>query len=353
MISARNIRELVKDISGHDKAASVVTGQGTRAVPALSAYLDQAPESVPHARRFAVDMLAAIRGAEATVALRRALHRHDLCGLTPVVAQSEWLVKNAAFAALAEREGSAIVKEMDYGLHEARLSAAVRTAGHLKLAERIPCLVHVLSDDILSGPSRDALSRFGARAAPALLDALSSPITDIAELKRAINALDLLARCQSRLELSVVRTLVSANQPALAASAALALARKQAPMPTDEIATVLVRGALLKETTLARRCLGALDKMPARALVNAALTVLQERTVQDLYGDSRALSRTARARVAARILRRPDVDASPLVRALPEDVLLVSMRGLTAPPSALTSAALRRHRCDQVRDAFE
>lgn len=353
MISAADIRTLVSDISRQNTAASIILGQDRQAVPALSRFLDGTAESIPHARRFAVQMLAAIAGGEATVALRRALHRHDLDALPPVLAHSEWLVKNAAFAALAEREGRAIVKEMDYGLHVARLSAAAKAAGRFKLVERIPCLVHLLSDDVLSRPAQDGLSAFGATAVPALLETLAVNEDDIASLKRARAALDLLGGCGSQGELRPVGALLMHSRPALAAAAGLALIRAGTAPAAADLATALVRGCLLTEAVLAGRCLEALQRLPPRPLVEAARTVLTERTVQDMYGDPCIVSNAAHARVAARILRRPDVDAAPMVAELPGEVLVTALRGLAAAPSAATATALRRHRYAGVREAFE
>ncbi|MGH8428160.1 MAG: hypothetical protein ACRD3Y_02565 [Bryobacteraceae bacterium] len=348
-----DIYRLIDDISRHDTTAPVILVEGAAAVPALARYLDAPPSSVPHARLFAVSMLNAIPVVEATVALRRALHRHELQGLSPTVAESEWLVQNAAFAVLAGRLGNAIIPEIDYGLDGARLAAAVEAVGRLRLEERIPTLVEMLADDTLAEPARSSLARFGSLAAPVLLAALNRTGKDVISLKRAIASVDLLAQCSPAKELEALRVLLGGTHPALAAAAGLALVHTHAKAPVAELSTALVRGTLLSEAGLAERCFDALDTLPDKPLSEAVLEVLDITTLPDLYGDPRNISDTARVRLVTYILCRSGLDAPDVIEQLPEAILLRALRRLKYLPAGATIAALRRHSSKRVRKAAE
>ena len=350
--NSMDITRLVDDISRHGTAAPIILAAGAGAVPALAGYLDGPPRSVPHARLFAVSMLAAIAGTESTVALRRALHRHALDAFPPAVAEAEWLVKNAAFEALTKRLGPAIADEIDYGLHTARLPAAVAAVGQFGLSEHIPTLVAALADDILGEPARRALACCGSAAAAPLREVLADCGADVGAFKRAIAATDLLAHLPPGASTDALEQLLADNtHPALGAAAALALLDLRANTATARLATALTRGALLSEPALAERCLERLDVLPPRDLAAAANDALSLEYLPDLYGNPQTVSTRARASLLACLLQHAGVDTPDVAKRAPERVLLGALRQLGTLPDASISRMLERHANPRIREA--
>lgn len=347
----RQIQRLVADIARHDTAVPAILAYGVAAVPALSGFLSRPAESVPHARRFAVAMLAATPGSEATVALRRVLHRHDLHALAPNLAQSERLVQNDAFAALAGRLGDEIAPEIDYGLEIARLPAAVEAVGAHAFAERIPTLIEMLADDMLAQSAQSALAGLGPAALPALLEVLQRSENDIGSLKQALAAVELLGRLPSAPLGEGLTPVLSGSHPALAAAAALTLIQTRSEAPPAKLAAALTRGALLPEAWLADRCLDALDGLPPETLVEAAAAAVAQLVAPDFYGDPHHITDLARAHLAACVLARPDADGTPLVARLPENVLLAALRQLDFVGAEATRTALEQDPRRKVREA--
>lgn len=348
---AAEIRRLVADISRHDTAAPVILATGAAAVPALSACLDDPPQSVSHARRFAVAMLEAIPGSEATVALRRVLHCHDVRMLPPHLAEPERLVQNDAFAALTARLGEAVVAELDCGLDTARLPAAVTAVGRFAVADRIPTLVEMLADDYLAGPAYDALARLGAAARLALLAVFEERVRDVIALRRACAAAELLGRLPDAEVHARLARQLTGRHPALSATVALALAAGNASVPPSVIAAPLARGALLPDAALAARCLDALASLPTQALLEAARAAVANDYLPDAYGAPHAVRDAQRARVTACLLTRPDIDATPLIEILSVRALLAALRAAERLANDATIAALRRHPDKRIREA--
>ncbi|MGH8273804.1 MAG: hypothetical protein ACRES9_06070 [Gammaproteobacteria bacterium] len=349
--SGVDIYGLVDDISRHDTAAPLILAAGAGSVPALSRYLDESPSSVPHARLFAIAMLDLIPGVEATVALRRALHRHDLHTLAPAVADSEWLVQNAAFAALAKRLGPAIAMETDYGLNEARLRAAADAVGQFALEAYIPALIEALADDILGEPARRAVTRFGAAAVPHLIKTLDHHDSDVAALNRAIAAADILGQLSCDEAVHPLLNLLSGVHPALFATAALALVNLRADATSPALATALTCGALLPDALLADRCLDVLDTLPPRTLRDAAADALAMGYLPDFYGVPYPVSDTARARLLASLLRRSDVNATRIIERTTEKMLLRALRQLDTLPAGPNAETLQQHPDPLIREA--
>lgn len=345
-----DIYDLVDDISRHKVAAPLILAEGVGTVPALSSYLEGPPRSVPHARLFAVSMLAVIPGTEATVALRRALHRHDLRTLSPAVADSEWLVQNAAFAALVQRLGPEIATEIDYGLYTARLPAAADAVGRFALAAHIPALIEALGDDILGEPARAAIVQSGVVVAPLLTETLKRHDTDVSSLKRAIAAVDILSQFSIDESVDPLEKLLSGTHPALAGTAALALLKQRTNDPPPTLVAALTRGTLLPNAALAERCLDVLDTLPPHALLDAASSALAVEYLPDLYDVPRSVTEPARARLLARILRRSDIDATQIIERASDYALLAALRQLRASPSEASVDTLNRHPSSRVRE---
>ncbi|MGH8126874.1 MAG: hypothetical protein ACRETC_00700 [Gammaproteobacteria bacterium] len=346
-----DIYGLVDDISRHDVAAPLILAENVGAVPALSSYLDSPPRSVPHARLFAVSMLAAIPGTQATVALRRALQRHDLHTLSPAVEDSEWLVQNAVFAALIQRLGPEIATEIDYGLYKARLPAAADAVGQFALTAHIPALIEALSDDILGEPARAAIAQLGVLVVPLLIEALKRHDTDVSSLKRAIAAADILSQFSTDESVDPLEKLLSGAHPALSGAAALALFEQRANDPPPPLVVALTCGTLLPNAALAERCLDVLDTLPPRALLDAASSALALEYMPNLYDVPCSVTELARARLLASLLRRSDIDATQIIERASDFVLLAALRKLKVPPSEAGIDALNRHPNSRVRKA--
>lgn len=346
----RHIHGLVADIARHETAAPQILAYGTGAVPALAGFLNRPPESVPQARRFAVAMLASIPGIEATAALRRTLHRHDLKDLAPNLARSEWLVQNDAFATLVGRLGQAVGGEIDYGLVIARLPAAVEAVGQLALTGYVPTVAAMLADDILADPAYRALAQFGEAALPVLLDILRQTANDVSALKQRLAAIELVAQVPSAPRAAALTPLLTGVHPALAAAAAVALVQARGSIPPAKLAAALTRGALLPEPSLAERALDGLAALPADCLAEPAMTALAQPVTPDFYGDPHQIRETARARLLAQILSRPGVNPRLLLPGVSQTTLLAALRQLSGPLPKSMRLALQKHPSRPVRE---
>lgn len=71
------VHRLIDDISRHQEAREEILSLGERAIAPLDRYLAGCPQSIPHARMFAVQLLGALAVEEATKALRRVLYRYE------------------------------------------------------------------------------------------------------------------------------------------------------------------------------------------------------------------------------------------------------------------------------------
>ncbi len=350
-LDAATILGLIADISRHDQAAPLILGQGRAAVPTLIRFLDGSPVSVPHARRFAVAMLAHIAGTEATVGLRRTLHGHDLQALAPDVAHAEWLVQNDAFAALATRPDVDIAVELDYGLDRARLPAAVATVAALGRTERISTLVALLTDDILDHPAQDALCAFGSAALPALEDVLRRPIVNADALKRTLAVVAVLDDISDSAVSALLEPLLDASHPALAAGTALNLLHRDSAVTTDKLAPAVIRGVLLPTTDLADRCREALGTLPAATLERYGMAALELDTLPDLYGDPQPISASVQACLLAALLRRAEIDIATAINRLPTRLLTDALRKVEAIPNPANLQALLQHPAVWIRAA--
>lgn len=278
-----------EDIAGHATAAGAIAAMGSAAIPGLRAYLQSEPQVMPQPRRFAVTMLARIDGAAATEALRAALHDHPLHELSPLLAESECVVKNAAMEALASRDYPERSVDVAFGIGE-RLRAAVTAAGHLGVTSSAGALVALLDDDVLAESAAmallmldgDAADTLAARLDPWALEAAWSARRRIALLR----ALQVLAALRAAVPDASLEHLLRAGHPAIQAAAALLVwPQRRDPATTRR----LVHGAVAFDRALADRCRAALRDC-ARAAHAAAVDALRQGAEPDLYGSTRSLS---------------------------------------------------------------
>lgn len=279
----------VDDIAGHAGAADAIAALGDAAIPGLHAYLQSDPQVIPQPRCFAVAMLARIHGATATEALRATLHAHPLHGLSPLLAESECVVKNAAMEALADRDYPQRQADVAVGIGE-RLRAAVAAAGRLRTPHSADALVALLDDDVLAESAAAALAMLDGDAADAIVARLDAWTLEAAWSARRrialLRALLVLAVLRAAVPATSLEHLLHVEHPAIQAAAALLAGPRRRDAGT---ARKLIHGAVAFDWALADRCRAALHGS-ARAAHAAAVDALRQGAEPDLYGSMRALT---------------------------------------------------------------
>lgn len=284
----------IDDLAGHAQAADAIGALGDAAVPALRAYLATEPQPVPHARAFAVAMLARLPGAGPTAALREALRAHPLESLAPPCAESECVVKNDAMEELVRRGCAGLADDVAFGVHE-RLRAAVDAVGRLELVALAGALVDLLDDDVLAEDATTALVALGtasARAIEARLDAWLTEAEWSARRRLAlIRALRVLHRTGSAGAGPVIARALQAPDPALRAAAALLAWRTRRD---QALLDPLVRGAIGFDRELADDCRSVLDESGVD-IAEHAQRAWQRNAEPDLYGGLHTLQSRQKA----------------------------------------------------------
>ena len=316
------VARLVEDLARHEEARGEILRLGRQAGPSLDRYLAGPPQSIPHARVFAVQLLGALPGDEAAEALRRVLFRHDLGALDPVLAQSEYVVKNEAVEQLLRRRDAEFADDFLRALRVDRLPAATRAVACLRLTAVLPDLIQALEDDVLSVHAADALAKFGRSAVPALADTLGEirsasrggGESRVSRQRRMLAAMTL-GRIGETSVLPPLHDMMRDTHPSVAASAALASWRLDPAGPSPEQARLLVQGALSPEEWVGMGCREAVRAI-GRPCVAAAFEALAMPTAADLYGVSVQVRAGACVWLVGFILELFEGESSRLQRAL-------------------------------------
>ncbi len=281
---AEQVAAWVGNLAGHAEAVNAITALGEAAIPGLRAYLARGPEIVPQARCFAVAMLARLHGEAATDALRDVLRGHPLHGLSPQLAESEYVVKNAAMDALATRPYPRLKDDVAFGIGE-RLRTAVAAAGRLRQGDTADVMVALLDDDVLAETAVDSLATLGAPAVAAITVWLDAWLVemDLSVRRRLaiVRALRVLRVLHGEIPTKTVEHALQAASPAVRAAASLLVW----PQCRDEnIRDNLLHGALGRDWGLADACRDALQP-PGPQMLEAAQAALQRDAEPDMYGD--------------------------------------------------------------------
>lgn len=283
------IADLIEDIAGHTEAADAIAAMGQAAIPGIREYLGRGPQVVPQPRCFAVAMLARLHAPEAAQVLREVLHANPLHSLSPLFAESEYVVKSDALLALAARDDDELADDVAFGISE-RLRVAAGIAGRFKRDDLATSLADFLDDDVLAETAMDALVAMGPNATAAMAPRLDAWLTEAGFSARrrlaVIRALRVMHRLCATGTKQVIQHALDDEHPAVRAAGAL-LAW---PARRDEVAIEsLVHGAVGFDRGLADDCREAMAGAGAE-LVESAQRVLQRNTEPDLYGDEQVLT---------------------------------------------------------------
>ncbi len=353
------IRRLMDDLSRHGEAMEEIVRMGERAVAPLAHYLASPPQSIPHARRFAVQVLGAIAGDQATEALRQVLYGHDLRMVDPVLAQSEYVVKNEAVEQLLRRDRADLADDFCRAFRVDRLPAAARAVARLRITAAIPDLVAALGDDVLDTHAMAALRELGASAVPALLQTLREhPASGASEESRSRRQRRLLAAITlgeigDPSGFAALRDLTEDPHPAIAASAALALWRANPSEVSAAQARCLVQGSLSPEWRVSEYCRNAVRTIGSLC-IPAALEGLKTATTLNLYGIPVEVPEGHRHWLLAFLLET--APHHPLIEqtlaSCPAGLLIGGLRRVHNVQAAEVVARLCRHCDSQVRRAL-
>jgi hypothetical protein len=288
---SEQVTQWMEGIADHAQAAQAIGAlDRDAAIGAIHDYLRRGPQVIPQPRMFAVTMLARWNAAEAIAALREVLHDHPLRTLSPQMAESEYVVKNAIVDTLAERTYPELVEDIAFGINE-RLPAAVRAAGGHGLREPARAIADLLDDDVLADTAAQTLNMLGDDGARAMLQRLDAwlwlspynPRTRLAVMR----GLTTLTRFPNagRLEHAedVLRRALRDPHPLTRAAAAAALA----PRTNAELVEARIRGVLGQDRNIAQACRNALAAVGAE-LVEPAMCALRRNAEPDLYGQEQA-----------------------------------------------------------------
>ncbi|OYV98117.1 MAG: hypothetical protein B7Z68_01750 [Acidobacteria bacterium 21-70-11] len=330
---------------------------GERAIAPLGHYLDGPPQSFPHARQLAVRLLGLVGGPGATEVLRALLSRHDLTALSPVLAQSEYAVKDEVVVQLLRLGRTDLGEEFLRAFRRDRLPAAAEALARCRVAAAIPDLIEALEDDLLAERAADALRRFGADVEPALVAALrqrhgESQATGESRVsrRRRIAAATLLGELGDPAAATPLRWLLNDTNPAVAAVAAAALAAIGPAHVTPAQCRAIVAGAVSPEWRVRARCQEAAGSIGA-ACVPAALAAVTEETTVDLYGVPAPVERASKRWLIAFMLEHAGSQADVRAALFGCDPVLLAegLAEVSAPRAAADVAALTPHPDPLVR----
>jgi hypothetical protein len=279
----------IDNLAFHSEAADKIAASGASAIPALRDYLRGDPRVIPHARCFAVAMLARVQSADAIAILRDVLSRNRLRDLKPVYREAEYVVKNDVVHALAQRAYPELGQDIVSGISE-RLPAAIQEAARLCLVDLAPKIAHLLDDDVLAEPAGEALvdlahveSASGVRVAlvAQLQTWLRQSATSLRSRIGAMRMLAVLARTGifHRDRPFIERGLTDPH-PLIQSAAALVLWRLQGD---QDLADLLVRGVLAHDRWLSSACTDELLKLTF-PIARWTLPALHRRAEPDIYG---------------------------------------------------------------------
>jgi HEAT repeat protein len=352
----RNLEHLARP----ETAAGEILRLGPKALDPLRRYLEGPAQSVPDARRLAASLLGQLGGPEAIEGLRRVLLRDDPENLDPMLALSEFVVRNEAAHQLAHLEGERAIPDLLDAFRRHQRPAAAEALGGLHAAAAIPALVAALENDLVVGTAIEVLRTFGAEAESALRATLRdrhvgpSGKEPRVSLQRRLRAALLLGEIGSPLSLVCLQEGLRDAHPALRAAAAWALHRIAPDGCPDGCFASILQGGFLPDTDLRARCQATARVLGPEA-VPAAFAALSLETMPDLYGVPLPLSWRDKAWLVSLILEHlphPSVGVETLIQHC-DDWILAG--GLAQVDRALDGAVVDRllaHPDLRVREAL-
>lgn len=267
----------IDDLAEPERAIDGIVALGHDAIGPLCAYLDRAPQLVSQPRELAVRMLVRLHDPGVAGRLRRLLRDNPLHGLPPALAESEYRVKDAAMAGLAEQSGTAAADDVAFGVHSERLPAALRAAGRLRLHALAPSLAALLADDVLTDVAAEALHALRPESTSDVLAAITAWSCADADTPRTrlalIRAFLWLQLAGEPLPPETRRQALRHPCPPVRAAAALDV-EGATPAEADAVASALAHGALGTDERLAMACrmrLRGVSGLPFEPLVRAAM----------------------------------------------------------------------------------
>lgn len=280
------VAEWIDDLAEPEQATERIVALGRAALEPLCAYLDRGPQVVSQPREFAVRMLARLRDPRATGRLQQLLHDNRLHTLSAALAESEYRIKDAAMAGLAEQLGEAAAEDVAFGVRSERLPSALRAAGRLRLHVLAPSLAALLDDDVLAETAAEALHALRPESVPSLLAAVDAWLSTGANTPRTrlalVRAFAWLAAAEEKVPPDMQWKAIHHSCVPVRAAAALAV---DGTAHADLVAASLAHGALGADEWLAvacRRCLKDSPGLPAGPLLH----VWQANAETDVYGNT-------------------------------------------------------------------
>jgi hypothetical protein len=165
--------ERLKSLHDGDLGVVDITACGSRAIPALRAFLLEGESSgIYHPRCRAAEALAALGAHDVLIEFLNS----PRSVADPVNRTGEEAVINAAARALVGVDDERIFPLLLDLAKCQPLAGVIDALGSHRRSEAIPCLISALSEDYSRRAAEAALLRLGSRARPALLRAATRPV---------------------------------------------------------------------------------------------------------------------------------------------------------------------------------
>jgi HEAT repeat protein len=304
---SREIKKRLADLHKLDNFVLELVTLGDKPVQALGEYLAGSPEAIPQSRVGAVSALAAIGTPSALEQLKKALFNYELKDLPPILAQSEYVVKNTIVEEFLRKQSVSPACDFLDVFRRYRLPASMRAIVKYRILEGVPLLVKALEDDVLATRAAEALQQFGSEAITAIMQELTisrlleSALTSRVSRQKQILAAGVLGSIGDPIAKPMLAQLANSDDPNIAASAIAAFIKFDNARISLEEATVLLKGALSYEWMVRGICREAATQIGDIGS-QAALSLINLKSFPDLYGNFHDITEPIKSWLVAYII---------------------------------------------------
>lgn len=290
------IRKKLGELYHLDEVLKELVALGNNAVEPLGEYLAASPEVIPQARVTAVRALGLIGTKPALEQLKRALFKHELKDIHPVLAESEYVVKNAVIEEFLQQCSDKPFCDFFDAFRRYRLPAAIRAIVKYRILKAIPLLVEGLEDDVLAARAAKALRQLGKEAVPVLLQALlvkhssDEGIESRISRQRRILIVATLGDIGDKTAKPILTQMMEEPDPNLAGIAIAALIKIDFSHSSLKEARLLLKAAFSHEWTVREQCRNVAAYF-GEVGIKAAFELMNLKSLPDLYEVSRDISK--------------------------------------------------------------
>ena len=302
------VESWIDDLSAHEQATEGIIAMGSAALEPLLHYLQRGPQLVSQPRVFAVTMLARLHDARVPHVLRRVLHDHLLHDLSPLLAESEYRVKDAVVEAMVYTQACATIEDIAFAMQSERLPGAVHAAGVLHLALLAPALAGLLTDDVLAASAALALSALQPESVAAVTERIGGWLDPNLDTTRTrlglVRGFGWMAAISTTGESAVQERGLKHPSALVRVAAALAIHNASA----TPVVAALVHGALGSDAMLALACRHRLEDV-GDMLFDPAMNALCGNAETDIYGNVHPADAEARQSLLLQLLQQTTMTA--------------------------------------------